>query len=251
MKLRSLLPFTLIMLLPGCKKEETPSAHAHEEVHTVDLRLKFVFTYGTHSYEIGSEYTDVAGRIYRLEQIRFLLSDLDVVNDDLEVLATYPAVNLLVDASNPSNDFAIGSLTAGHLHQIRYNIGLAPALNAADPSTAAAPLDDASMHWGMGAGQGYWFLVLEGQVDSDNSGTLDGSDSDFFIRCGTDGLLRSGWAMMHTEVPDGGTHTVETEVDVEKLMATVDVMNNLTAMGNQPINVQLMDSLAANFHESH
>lgn len=241
-----LLPLTMLL---ACKQEEeVPPAHDPGEVHSVDLRLKFVFMYGTHSYELASEYTDASGRIYKLDRIRFLLTDLDVVNDFGTVLATYPDVNLLVDASNVSNDFAIGPLTAGHVHQIQFNIGLDPALNNTDPTNAAPPLNDTGMHWGMGADEGYWFLVLEGQVDSNDDGVLD---TTFSMRCGTDALLRAGWAVMHTELPDGGTHTVEAAVDVERLMAPLDIMNNLNAWGDEAVNIQLMDSLAANFQESH
>ncbi len=212
--------------------------------------MKFVFTYGTHAYEIGSEYVDDFGHLYKLERIRFLLSDLDVIDDDFTVLADYPSVQLLVDASQ-SNNFALGSLTAAHAHQIRFTMGLDPQLNDADPDTCAAPLNNTTMHWGMAPDEGFWFLVLEGRVDSDNSGVIDGPDATFTYRCGTDALVRNGWAIMHTELPDGGEFTVETVVDVERLMGGVDVLNNLSAVGGTPLNVQLMDSLNANFHEAH
>lgn len=243
--------FLLLIVVAGtaCKQEEeTPPGAGTIQVHTVDLRLKFVFKYGTHDYELASEYTDVTGRLFKLDRIKFLLSDLDVVNDNNVVLAEYPTVNLLVDAQNATNDFALGTLTAGHVHQIRFNIGLDPALNNTNPAGAASPLDDTTMHWGVGADEGYWFLILEGQVDTDDNGVLD---TGFSMRCGTDGLLRSGWAIMHALLPDGGTHTVETVVDVERLIGGVNVMDNLNSQGAHPINVQLMDSLAANFHQSH
>lgn len=247
-QIHGLLLFGVLALL-GCKQdEETPPSLDPIEVHTVDLRLKFIFKYGTHDYELSSEYTDATGRLYRFDRIKFLLSDLHVVNDDEEVLAEYPEVNLLVDASSATNDFALGSLTAGHVHQIRFNIGLDPALNNTDPGTAAPPLDDPSMYWGSGADEGYWFLVLDGLVDANDDGVVE---TEFSMRCGTDALMRSGWAIMHASLPDGGTHTVETEVDVARLLASVNIMDHLSAFGDDPINVQLMDSLAASFHESH
>lgn len=240
------------LALNGCKRDEAeaPDDHGHGGTHTVDLRMKFVFMYGTHDYELASEYTDDFGNVYKLDKIRFLLSDLDVIDDLSLVLADYPSVRLLVDASQ-ANDFALGSLTASHAHQTRFTMGLDPQLNNSDPATSAAPLNDATMHWGMGADEGYWFLVMEGRVDSDGNGTVDATDAPFTYRCGTDALARSGWAMMHTEIPDGGTMTVETPVDVERLMGGVDVMANASAIGDTPLNIQLMDSLSANFHEAH
>lgn len=247
-----ILPLLLCAtFLAACKRdEEDPPADQGHEVHTVDLRLKFVFAYGTHDYQIGSEYVDDFGHLYKLERIRFLLSDLDVIDDDFTVLASYPSVQLLVDASQ-TNNFALGTLTAAHAHQIRFTMGLDPQLNNSDPATSAPPLDDATMHWGMGADEGYWFLVMEGRVDSDNSGIVDDTDAPFTYRCGTDALARNGWALMHIEIPESGTVTIEAPVDVERLMGGVDVLTNATALGGSALNVQLMDSLSANFHEAH
>lgn len=248
---RFFLFFLCATFLFACKREEeVPPDDPEAEVHTVDLRLKFVFTYGTHDYEIGSEYVDDFGQLYKLERIRFLLSELDVIDDAFTVLADYPSVQLLVDASQPNN-FALGSLTAAHAHQIRFTMGLEEQLNNSDPAASAAPLNDATMHWGTGADEGYWFLVMEGRVDSDNNGTVDATDTPFTYRCGTDALTRTGWAQMHIEIPEGGTVTIETAVDVERLMGGVNVLTNSSALGNSPLNMQLMDSLSANFREAH
>lgn len=250
---RPLVALLLCALVAGCTKDEEPipdDHHGNGTVHTVDLRLAFVFNYGTHDYELASEYVDAQGHLYKLDRIRFLLSDLNVVNDEMEVLATYP-MQLLVDAAQPLNDFALGSLTASHAHKINFAMGLQAPLNQADPDTCAAPLNDPDMHWGLGPNEGFWFLVLEGRWDSDNSGVVDATDAPFSYRCGTAALLRTGWAIMHTEIPDGGTLTITAPVDVERLMGGVDVAANATAHGDTPLNVQLMDSLNGNFHEAH
>ncbi|MBL0037170.1 MAG: hypothetical protein IPP26_15775 [Flavobacteriales bacterium] len=240
-----------IGLFSGCKKEEEAPHDDHGEVRTVDLRLAFVFKYGTHDYELTSEYTDSLGHLYSLDRVRFLLSDLHVVDDELNVLATYPNVQLLVDAAQPANDFALGSLTASHAHQIRFTMGLNDPLNHADPATSPAPLNDPDMHWGPAADQGFWFVVLEGHWDSDNSGLVDSTDAPFTYRCGTDDLIRTGWAIMHLEIPDGGTLTIETTLDMERLMGGVDVAGTDSAWGANALNVQLMDSLSAIFNEVH
>lgn len=241
------------LALAACKREEAEPDHDHGDdhpVHTVDLRIKFVFKHGTHDYELASEYVDHLDHLYKIDTLRFLLSGLDVIDDGSAVLATYPDVRLLVDAAG-TNDFALGSLTAAHGHQIRFTLGLSPALNDSDPTTAPAPLNDQTMHWGMGADEGYWFLVVKGRVDSNGDQLIDGNDNTFNYRCGTDALARAGWALMHAEIPDGGTFTVETAVDVERLLNGVDVLSNTSAIGDTPLNVQLMDSLQAIFHESH
>ena len=48
----------------------------------MDLRIAFQFNHGTHDYELASEYTDDFGHVFKLDRIRFLLSDLDVVDDN-------------------------------------------------------------------------------------------------------------------------------------------------------------------------
>src|SRR5690348_9030671 len=114
----SLLLALIAFALTGCDHEVVEPEHDHD-VHTVDLRLKFVFKYGTHDYELASEYEDHLGHLFKLDTLRFLLSGLDAIDDGSQVLATYPDVRLLVDAAN-SNDFALGQLTAAHGHQIRF-----------------------------------------------------------------------------------------------------------------------------------
>lgn len=237
----------LLVVLPGCKRESVEP----DEVHTVDLRLKFVFTYGTHDYELGSEYNDVTGRLYRVEDIRFLLSEFDVVDDFESVLADYGDRVLLVNAAATEESHPLGQLTAAHAHQTRFRIGLPAALNDADPSTAEAPLNDATMHWRSGSDEGYWFCILSGRMDTDNNGAIDDADGMFNYRCGTDALARTGWAIMHTELPDGGSFTVEVPVDVERLVAHLDLGAMPEALGGTALNVQLMDSLSACFSESH
>lgn len=244
---RGLFLSLLIIAFSGCKRDKVEP----DEKRTVDLRLKFVFTYGTHAYELGSEYTDATGRLYRVDDLRFLLSGFDVIDDDGTVLADYGDLVLLVDAANSGGGHSLGRLTASHAHQTRFNIGLPPALNNSDPATATAPLNDATIHWGMGADEGYWFCMLQGRMDTDNNGSLDDADGTFSYRCGTDVLMRSGWAVMHTALPDGGTFTVEAPVDVERLVAHLDLGTAPEAIGGTVLNVQLMDSLAACFSESH
>ncbi len=249
---RRIVPLLIgLVVLAGCKRDkEEEEEHGHGG-GTVDLRIAFLFNHGTHDYELASEYADDFGHVYKLDRIRFLLSELHVVDDYAATLATYPDVRLLIDASLPTNDFALGTLTADHAHQVRFTMGLPTSLNQADPDTSAPPLDDTTMHWGMGANEGYWFLMLEGRVDSDNSGAIDGSDAPFSYRCATQALTRSGWAIMHADLVDGTTYTVEAPVDIERLMGGVDILNNLSALGDTPLNVQLMDSLSAVFHEAH
>ena len=175
-----------VLVLAGCKRdsEEEPDEHGHDG-GTVDLRLAFQFNHGTHDYELASEYTDDFSHVYKLDHIRFLLSELHVVDDDAATLATYPDVRLLIDASQPANEFDLGSLTADHAHQVRFTMGLPAGLNQAQPDTSAPPRDDATMQWGTAANEGYWFLVLEGRVDSDTSGAVDGNDATFSYRCAT------------------------------------------------------------------
>lgn len=247
------LPFLFcVIVLSGCKKNDDQEEHDdHHGTATVDLRLAFQFNYGTHNYELASEYTDALDHVYKLDRIRFLLSGLEVIDVGSNVLASYPGVQFLVDASQPANDFALGSLTAEHAHQIRFTLGLNADLNQADPDTCAAPLSDTTMHWGMGASEGFWFMVLEGRVDSDNSGAIDGADATFSYKCGTQALTRSGWAIMHADLLDGSTYVVQAPVDIERLMSGIDVLNNLSALGDTPLNVQLMDSLRSVFNEGH
>ncbi|MEO8590327.1 MAG: MbnP family protein [Flavobacteriales bacterium] len=213
----------------GCKQEEQQPPAVVEPVRTVDLQMAVVFLHGAHEYELASTYTNAFGTLFKLDTLRFLLSDTYVVDDDGETLGTYPDHVIAVDAAAGTDTFAVGSLTASHVHWMYWTVGLATALNQQDPGSASPPLNDASLRCGPASSDGYRFVEVEGRWDSDASGDIGPADAVFAYRvCGT-GYARPASSRIHGDLPESGAMVVPVRVDIEQLIEGLDMANHPTA----------------------
>ncbi len=238
--------------LVACKHESIEVPKPDPSVaHTSDLRLSFAFSAHGQPYLLGTDQLDTYGHLYELDTLRFFLSNVYAVDDSSAVLASFPGKHFLLDAANATNDLELGPITAAHLHEVRFLMGLDSLADHADPLSADPPMNVPSMHWGSGTLQGYWYMVMTGRVDSDNSGTLEATDSTFSYRCSTVASERAGWVHVHTDVPDGNAFVIPSRVDMELLMDSIDVLNNFNASGSGTFNMLLMDHLAAAINVYH
>lgn len=216
---------------------------------TVQQRLAIDFNYDGHGYELASTYTDTMGHTFRLDTLCFLISAIQAEDDDQSVITQFEGVDLVPDAGGSSNDFALGPLTAGHLHQLRFHFGLAPEENHAGPPQ---PLDTALVMIYSGASAtGYHFLVVSGQVDGNGDGSLDVGDPRFSFKCTGDAMLRSNIAPVHENLIQGGVLTAWLPLDIEKLLAGIDLLATPSSNGSGPINARLMNQLVTASTQTH
>ena len=227
-------------VLVSCKQEEEVPPAPSEPLHTVDLAFTVIYLHGAHEYELASVYTDPFGTLFKLDKLRFILSNTYVVDDDGTTLGTFPDDVIVVDASAGTDTFTLGSLTAHHVHWMYWTVGLGSAQNQQDPLTAAAPLNDATLRCGPAASDGYRFLEIEGRWDSDASGDIGPADATFTYHVCGDALARAASSRIHGDIPDSGAMVVPVRVDVEQLLDGVDVANNPVA------DATLVEHLMAN-----
>ncbi|HRH38007.1 MAG TPA: hypothetical protein PK760_06665, partial [Flavobacteriales bacterium] len=178
----------LLLSLSACEH----AALTEDEVlatPTVQQRLAIDFNYDGHGYELASTYTDTMGHTFRLDTLCFLVTAIQAEDDDQNVITQFDAVHPVPDAGRSSNDFLLGPLTAGHLHQLRFYFGLSADENHAGPPQGS---DTAlAMMYSGSAATGYHFLMVTGQVDGNGDGTLDVGDPRFSFKCTGDAMLRS------------------------------------------------------------
>lgn len=224
----ALVPVVVLLAtgMVACKEEEKVPPDPVVPLHTVDLALTVVFMHGAHEYEIASVYTDPMGTLFKLDTLRFMLSNTYVVDDDGTTLGTFPDDVIVVDASLGSDTFALGSLTAHHVHWMYWTVGLTAAQNQQNPATASAPLDDITLRCGPSASDGYRFLEIKGRWDSDASGDIGTADATFTYHVCGDALARAASSRVHGDIPDSGAMVVPVRVDVEQLLEGVDVANS-------------------------
>lgn len=237
----------LLVMLSACRhdplmeEEDLPTP-------TVQQRLAIDFNYDGHGYELASTYEDTLGHTFRLDTLCFLISAVQAEDDDENVITQFEAIDLLADAGF-NNDFALGPLTAGHLHQLRFHFGLSANENHAGPPQSS---DTAmAMMYSGSTATGYHFLMVTGQVDGNGDGALDVGDPRFSFKCTGDPMLRSNIAPVHEDLVQGGVLTAWLPVDIEKLLAGIDLLNTPSSDGSAPINARLMDQLVNATTQEH
>ena len=235
----------MLLLLSACKHEVIEPEEL--EPPTVQQRLAVTFNYGGHGYELASTYFDMLGHLYKLDTLCFIVSAIQAEDDDEGVITTFEGVQLVASAANASNDFLLGPLTAGHLHQLRFDLGLRPEEDQIPPSNGS---DMAAMYCGTNT-DGYHFLHISGQVDGNGDGELDASDPRFSFRCTGEALRRSNTSPVHADLIQGGSLTAALPVDLELLLAGIDLLATASSDGDAPINAHLMDQLVVATTQEH
>lgn len=237
---------TAAVVLTGCKKDEDPPPdHDHGgATATATVELDFGFHYGANDFDLANTYNDGAGRAVQFTAIKFYISNIGLVDDGGAEVASFPDTYLLLDAATPEVSYTLGQVTGAHIHEAYFNLGLDSATNHADPTLAAAPLNDPNMHWAWNPAAGYKFLLVEGRVDDDGDGVVDMSDPTFTYHCATDDLLTGDVLDFHADITAGATLSKHVEVQVDVLMTGIDAAANGMGMGADPVCATLMQNLA-------
>lgn len=238
----------VLLALSGCKHDALSEDELVEP--TVQQRLSVVFRYDNHPYELASTYEDTLGHTFRLDTLCFVVSGIQAEDDGENVLTRYTGTTLMADAGRASNDFMLGPLTAEHLHQLRFNLGLGADENHAGPPSADDTTGLAAMYSGSAA-TGYHFLVISGQVDGNGDGSLDVGDPRFVFKCTGDAMLRANVAPVHENLVQGGVITAWLPVDLKDLLAGIDLLNTPSSDGDALINARLMDQLVIATTQTH
>lgn len=249
--------FALVSLgLVACMKDDpaTPGPAAPSTPTTGGISLSLQFMNGMEPFDFSAAHTDGAGNTIHFTTLKFYLSGAHVLDATGATTGSFNSTYMLVDAETPgSNTFSLGSMTAGHIHELHFLLGLDEATNRMDPIMAEYPLNIPDMHWSWNPTSGYKFMNMEGYVDVNGNGVLDaGTDVEFMYHSAqnesqaiTAPVLRSGHLMVHEDLTVGGDLTVVGHVNMATVLTGIDLLANPTAMGNGAGAQLLMDNLAA------
>ncbi|MBL8003082.1 MAG: hypothetical protein JNL05_14105 [Flavobacteriales bacterium] len=213
---------------------------------TVHQQLAVTFNYGGHGYELASTYMDTMGHVFKLDTLAFILSGIRAEDDGGVVLVPF-AGEFVANAANATNTFLLGDLTAEHLHQLRFLFGLDPGPDQVIPSLGS---ELAAMYCGTDV-QGHHFLKLTGQVDGNGDGLLAVGDPRFSFMCTGPAMVRTQTVPVHSDLLTGSTLTAVLSVDIEELLAGIDLLATPSSDGNVLINAQLMDQLVMATTQTH
>ncbi|HRH68543.1 MAG TPA: hypothetical protein PLB89_03455 [Flavobacteriales bacterium] len=237
------------LTLHACKREKDEPIPPAATTGTV--ALKFTLMHGTDPFSLNTNYVDGAGNTFQFSKVKFYASDIHLTDHHDAVLAEFHDTYLLVDASAANNEFTLGSMAPAEIHEAHITLGLEPVVNASDPMTAEAPLNDPDMMWAWSTSAGRMFLKLEGRVDGNADGDVeDEQDIPFFYHClNNPDLLRETHAHLHAEVVAGGTARMNAKVDMAVVVSGLDFLTNPAAMDGGVDCMEAMDSLAVSIDE--
>lgn len=248
MKLKNTLIMAATALLvastSACRKDSEPPSEP-ATIGNGHLRVSFTFMNGTDTFHLGDLLHDGAGRAIRFDTVRFFISGIHLHNDADVIIAHYPTLYALFDATQPNTQFDLGDLQAQHVHAFAFDVGIDEDANHADPTTAAPPLNDLTMH--VDQATGYKFIVLAGHVDSNGDGLIDSNDASFHYVVDTDALLEEDEVHVHHDLAEGEHFIIRSWADMSVVLSGVDVMAHPTTMtaDDLPLATQVRDSLVS------
>lgn len=258
MNFNHLAIFALASLtLVACTKDDpaTPAPAAPSTPATTGtLSLSVHFMDGMDPFDFNAAHTDGAGNNIRFNSLKFYVSGAQALDAAGATAGSFNSTYMLVDAATPSmNTFALGSMEAGHVHELHFLLGLDEATNRADPTLADYPLNVPGMHWSWNPTAGYKFLSMEGYVDVNDNGIFDsGVDVEFEYHCAQNvdqavnaPVLREAQLSVHQDLAAGEDLVVESHLNMQVLLTGVDLLSMPVAMGNGAGNQLVMDNLAA------
>ncbi|MBK8339512.1 MAG: hypothetical protein IPK99_05635 [Flavobacteriales bacterium] len=218
----------LTAIVPGCKKDDpAPPSGGNPAPTTANVELEIEFFNGANPYALTDVLTDSAGNEVRFDKLRFFISNAHLFDDAMNEIAHFEDAYILADASNASVTYDLGTVPAGHVHELGMFIGLDSTTNHTDPTTfTEAPLNDATMHWFWNPALGYKFMELNGYVDSNGDNVVDATDALVEYHIATDDLLGEAEFELHQDVAGGTTLTIAIHVDLAHLAAQIDLGTN-------------------------
>ncbi|MEZ4938778.1 MAG: MbnP family protein [Crocinitomicaceae bacterium] len=205
-----------------------------------NLSLKIRHLWKNAHFSYGQQYTDQNDNVLDLGRVQYYLSNFYIVHDGGQVT---PLDSVFVLASGNISTYALDTvLGITTIDSIGFDLGIDSNWNHLDPNLydSSHPLAPQvpTMHWGWTGG--YNFLVLEGNIDTDGNGSLDGF---FEFHCvGDDSFIRHIEPIAPNIIQNGNDVTIEVMCNISDWVVMVDLPTALANHGAMPINAQIMDN---------
>ncbi len=237
----------LPLLMADCGKDDLEDAHedivGSDGANTV-VAMSMAYTHNGAAFDTSMTLTDGMGRAYKISRLRFFMSMIRFTDDNNDSVAAFPEQHLLVDMAEGGTIRTIGQLS-GHLHEMHFGLGVDSAVNHVDPTTLphTDPLSDVTMWWGWAVG--HLFLTVDGRYDSDQDGVVEPTDDPMSYHCGNNTLYTPVTLHVHTDADQGGNVIIPLSLDIDTLMASMNIAGAPVDHDVTPVTQALMQKLAA------
>lgn len=239
-----LLSFPAALFLAGCGKdlEETHEDLVGSDGANTVVAMSMAYTHSGAAFDTSMTLTDAVGTAYKIEQIRFYMGGFSFTDDNGDSVAAFPDKYHLVTLSEGGTIRSIGQLS-GHLNEVGFGLGVDSVLNHTDPLLVDAPLGVHGIYWTWA--QGYLFLTIDGLYDSNGDGSVGTGDLPLSYHCGMDSLYTPVTLQIHTDADQGGNVVIPLALDIDTLMAGLDIPAAPVVHELTPVTRELMANLAA------
>lgn len=245
MKLQQLTLVALLTLaITACKKDDpvTPTP-SDPTPTTAAVKVNYTFVNGTSAFDPNVTFDDGQGNAVRITKLKFYSHDMHLTDDDDNTVAEFHDDIMLVDALNATNEFELGTMTPGHVHNVAFELGLdsASSYGYPDQMTAPAPLDDNDMTWSWNTAAGRMFVKFEGFVDANGNNTMDMGEMFQYHSIGAAMMPMHAHMHIHGDVAAGSTFNIALKVDVLALVNGLNLSGMFHDDGAE--NQQLLQNL--------
>lgn len=205
-----------------------------------NLNLKIKHFWKNADFNYGQQYTDHSDNAVDLGRVQYYLSNFYIVHDGGQVMTLD---SIFVLASGNISLYPLDTVSGiTTIDSIGFDLGIDSNWNHLDPASypPTHPLAPQlpGMHWGWTGG--YNFLVLEGNIDTDANGSLDGF---FEFHCvGNDDFIRHVGPIAPNIIQTGNDVTIEIMANISDWLVNVNLPTALANHGAMPINEMIMDN---------
>lgn len=213
----------------------TTGAFSQNEVYT-----RFVFQNENQPFSLNEVITAHNGVSYRVENMAFFMSRVEIVHDGNQVTALDTNDVFYVNHNAPVID--LGEYAITNIEAIRFDVGVPPHLNHLDisqyPEHHPLSYHDPSMHWGWAAG--YIHMLMNGWGDDNNDGVPSVS---YQLNClGDENVYTVEVATTATILADGSREIVLL-CNVDQWLRNSDPATTGAVHGSNGINAIVMNNL--------
>lgn len=228
-----------------CKYATTPPANTQGT-----LALHMHQSFGSSALDTSAVYTLNNGQKFRMNQIRYYLSNFALVKSDGTEVPV-PESYLLIQPS--VDEYTAGEAEAGTYTKIKFYIGIDSATNSGGtlpvdrPAGHPLALQTPSMFWTWASG--YIFMRFEGMADTTGTSSLNQM---FAWHIGSNSLRRTVEVPINSfTITAGQTSVVHLNADLNEIVKLIDFRTeNMThTMGNMPLAQKIANAAAIMFSE--
>jgi hypothetical protein len=240
----SVLTLLLVILISSCDKDKPKAHHNCQAPITIDLNA----VVATSPLELQNAlYTDYLGRNYKVELLKFYLSNWALEKSNGERVSI-DGINL-IDFSSDEKLNIEAEVDTGIYINLHFGIGLDALTNSSDPAEfeSSHPLSISQNTYWTWASK-YKFFMLEGRVD-----TLEGTNPDvaFSYHTGFDNLYREVSIPLNNLLIDSSGDSLHLELDVDKLLngnyGTIDFLSTPFSHTLDEVTEMISNNLVSSF----